>query len=195
MLEWLWKGKGGNQKERSPARLAALLGKNRWTIYRELEREITTRQRSWDWADIPYSTKGILFAVTEADLPVAGGGGKRAGKIPHTAGLEPQSGNSPAPSRSCSNPLPPKGREFSDYPGLEHSCLTAGKRFSLFFTHPYRASERRTNEHAKGMIRRFFFPKGVRTFPRFLTSRQLGRQAMKGSIRCPMKIVTPVPPT
>jgi hypothetical protein len=34
-LERLWNGKGGNRKERSPARLVAPLGKSRRTIYRE----------------------------------------------------------------------------------------------------------------------------------------------------------------
>ena len=40
------------------------------------------------------------------------------------------------------------GVEFSDYQGLERSRVNVGNRFSLFFVHPYRASERGTNEHA-----------------------------------------------
>jgi hypothetical protein len=36
VLEWLWNGKGKANKERSPAKLAAILGKSRRTIIREM---------------------------------------------------------------------------------------------------------------------------------------------------------------
>jgi IS30 family transposase len=55
---------------------------------------------------------------------------------------------------------PDNGTEFSDFEGLERSCLREGKRLTLFFAHPYRAGERGTNENANGIIRRFF-PKGT----------------------------------
>jgi IS30 family transposase len=41
--ECLWNGKGWNQREQSPAKLAALLGKSRRTVYRELGRRMTDR--------------------------------------------------------------------------------------------------------------------------------------------------------
>jgi IS30 family transposase len=48
------------------------------------------------------------------------------------------------------------GVEFSNAAGMERSCSSEKQRLSLFYAHPYRASERGTNEHANGMIRRFF---------------------------------------
>lgn len=52
------------------------------------------------------------------------------------------------------------GVEFSHTAGMERSCCSEKQRLSFFYAHPYRASERGTNEHANGMIRRFF-PKGT----------------------------------
>ena len=45
VLEWVWNGKGGHRKEQSPTKLAVLPGKSRRTIYRELERGMTTQRR------------------------------------------------------------------------------------------------------------------------------------------------------
>lgn len=55
---------------------------------------------------------------------------------------------------------PDNGSEFSDYEGLERSCLREGNRLALYYAHPYRACERGTNENHNGIIRRFF-PKGT----------------------------------
>ncbi|MDR1257230.1 MAG: IS30 family transposase [Spirochaetaceae bacterium] len=54
MPEWLWNGKGGKTKERSPTKLAAILGKSRRTVIREIQRGLTARRRSCDWKDIEY---------------------------------------------------------------------------------------------------------------------------------------------
>ncbi|MDR2500682.1 MAG: hypothetical protein LBD37_06330 [Treponema sp.] len=83
------------------------------------------------------------------------------------------------------------GFEFSDYQELERSCLTAGKRFSLLFASPpYRASERGTNEHANGMIRRYF-PKGT-DFS--LVSDRQAATAQNWMNRYPRKILAGLPP-
>ena len=52
------------------------------------------------------------------------------------------------------------GSEFSDSEGLERSALSEGRRTKLYFCHPYRASERGSNENQNRMIRRHF-PKGT----------------------------------
>jgi IS30 family transposase len=52
------------------------------------------------------------------------------------------------------------GSEFLDYASLQASCRTAGKRFEMYFAHPYSSWERGSNENANGIIRRFF-PKGT----------------------------------
>jgi IS30 family transposase len=54
VLEWLWNGKGKAKKERSPTKLAAILGKSRRTIIREINRGKTTQRRSSDWEDVEY---------------------------------------------------------------------------------------------------------------------------------------------
>jgi IS30 family transposase len=76
------------------------------------------------------------------------------------------------------------GVGFSDYLGLERSCLTTGKRFALFFVHPYRSSEWGTNEHANGTIRRCF-PKGTDFF--LVSGRQIAK-AQNWMNRSPRKI-------
>lgn len=52
------------------------------------------------------------------------------------------------------------GSEFRDYAGMILSKLDAGKRTEVYYCHPYRSSERGTNENHNGMIRRFY-PKGT----------------------------------
>jgi len=52
------------------------------------------------------------------------------------------------------------GAEFSDYEGMEKSCLRKGKRTKIYYAHPYRSGERGTNENNNRMIRRWF-PKGI----------------------------------
>jgi IS30 family transposase len=52
------------------------------------------------------------------------------------------------------------GSEFLDYRSLEQSCRCDEKRFKMYYAHPYSRWERGSNEHANGMIRRFF-PKGT----------------------------------
>ena len=51
------------------------------------------------------------------------------------------------------------GCEFNDANRLENSCIVASKRTTIYYTHPYVASERGTNENHNGIIRRFI-PKG-----------------------------------
>jgi len=51
------------------------------------------------------------------------------------------------------------GCEFSDGEAMAKSVLTKGKRFNLFYAHPYSSFERGTNENHNGIIRRFI-PKG-----------------------------------
>lgn len=51
------------------------------------------------------------------------------------------------------------GSEFSDWQGIEKSCLNKGKRTELYFCHPYCSGERGTNENINRMIRRWI-PKG-----------------------------------
>jgi len=51
------------------------------------------------------------------------------------------------------------GTEFSDIDGMETSALVGKKRTSVYYAHPYCASERGTNERHNGLIRRFI-PKG-----------------------------------
>ena len=52
------------------------------------------------------------------------------------------------------------GVEFSDYEGIQASCVEAGERTHLYFCHPYSSSERGSNENANKMIRRWL-PKGT----------------------------------
>lgn len=51
------------------------------------------------------------------------------------------------------------GCEFLNGAAIEQSVLHAGLRYQVFFAHPYRASERGSNENANRIIRRFI-PKG-----------------------------------
>jgi IS30 family transposase len=54
VMEWLWNGKGKAKKERNPAKLAAILGKSRRTIIREIKLGKTTQRRSSDWEYVEY---------------------------------------------------------------------------------------------------------------------------------------------
>lgn len=52
------------------------------------------------------------------------------------------------------------GTEFSDTEGIEYSPYTGKKRTTVYYCHPYRSSERGSNENQNGFIRRFI-PKGT----------------------------------
>lgn len=52
------------------------------------------------------------------------------------------------------------GTEFSDTKGIEFSPYTRKRRTTVYYCHPYRSSERGTNENQNGFIRRFI-PKGM----------------------------------
>jgi IS30 family transposase len=52
------------------------------------------------------------------------------------------------------------GGELLDFNAIEKSAIHAGKRCDVFFAHPYRASERGSNENANRIVRRFI-PKGA----------------------------------
>jgi len=58
-------------------------------------------------------------------------------------------------SITCDN-----GCEFLDFGAIEKSCVHPGKRCEVFFAHPFRASERGSNENANRIVRRFI-PKGA----------------------------------
>ena len=51
------------------------------------------------------------------------------------------------------------GSEFADTERIENSCLYPTKRTALYFCHPYRSSERGSNENVNGLIR-YWIPKG-----------------------------------
>ena len=51
------------------------------------------------------------------------------------------------------------GSEFMDSVGIERSSITKLKRTTVYYAHPYCASERGSNENANSIIRRFI-PKG-----------------------------------
>ena len=51
------------------------------------------------------------------------------------------------------------GSEFADTERIENSCLYPNKRTALYFCHPYRSSERGSNENVNGLIR-YWIPKG-----------------------------------
>lgn len=59
------------------------------------------------------------------------------------------------------------GCEFLDFAAIEKSAKHAGRRCGVFYAHPYRASERGSNENANRIVRRFI-PKGadISTFTR-----------------------------
>mgnify|MGYP003608523064 FL=1 len=52
------------------------------------------------------------------------------------------------------------GCEFLDFDAIERSALRPGRRCEVFFAHPFRASERGSNENANRIVRRFV-PKGA----------------------------------
>ena len=52
------------------------------------------------------------------------------------------------------------GCEFLDFNAIERSALCRGRRCEVFFAHPFRASERGSNENANRIVRRFV-PKGA----------------------------------
>jgi len=52
------------------------------------------------------------------------------------------------------------GCEFLDFAAIERSALRPGRRCEVFFAHPFRASERGSNENANRILRRFV-PKGA----------------------------------
>jgi IS30 family transposase len=52
------------------------------------------------------------------------------------------------------------GCEFLDFAAIEKSAKHAGRRCEVFYAHPYRASERGSNENANRIVRRFI-PKGA----------------------------------
>lgn len=52
------------------------------------------------------------------------------------------------------------GSEFADCAGMEKSCLAKESRVTIYYCHPYTASERGSNENLNRMIRRMF-PKGT----------------------------------
>jgi IS30 family transposase len=52
------------------------------------------------------------------------------------------------------------GCEFLDFNAIERSALCAARRCEVFFAHPFRASERGSNENANRIVRRFI-PKGA----------------------------------
>ena len=52
------------------------------------------------------------------------------------------------------------GCEFLDFGSIEKSATRAGRRCEVFFAHPFRASERGSNENANRIVRRFV-PKGA----------------------------------
>ncbi len=51
------------------------------------------------------------------------------------------------------------GSEFSNYEGIENSCIGEGKRTTVYFCHPYSSYERGSNENQNKMVRRHY-PKG-----------------------------------
>ena len=52
------------------------------------------------------------------------------------------------------------GVEFSNYTGLEQSCLSNNKRTTVYYCHPYSSYERGSNERLNREIRRWY-PKGT----------------------------------
>lgn len=56
------------------------------------------------------------------------------------------------------------GCEFLDFDAIERSALRSGRRCEVFFAHPFRASERGSNENANRIVRRFI-PKGADISP------------------------------
>jgi len=52
------------------------------------------------------------------------------------------------------------GSELLDFNAIESSAIHPGKRCDLFYAHPFRASERGSNENANRIVRRFI-PKGA----------------------------------
>ena len=58
-------------------------------------------------------------------------------------------------SLTCDN-----GCEFLDFKAIEKSCIHYRTRCQVFFAHPFRASERGSNENANRIVRRFI-PKGA----------------------------------
>jgi IS30 family transposase len=52
------------------------------------------------------------------------------------------------------------GSEFSDYEGLERSCLKKDSRTTVYYCHPYSSYERGSNENQNKMVRRHY-PKGI----------------------------------
>lgn len=96
------------------------------------------------------------------------------------------------------------GTEFSDMTGIEKSYCSNKKRTTLYYCHPYCASERGSNENQNRLIRKFI-PKGsdissystsyinyienwINTYPRKLfkglSSNQIYEKMSKSSISC-----------
>lgn len=52
------------------------------------------------------------------------------------------------------------GSEFAMHKEIEHSCINAGLRTTIYFCHPFCSSERGTNENTNKLIRKYI-PKGT----------------------------------
>lgn len=52
------------------------------------------------------------------------------------------------------------GSEFALHKEIEHSCINAGLRTTIYFCHPFCSSERGTNENTNKLIRKYI-PKGA----------------------------------
>lgn len=141
----------------------------------------------------PREAQGRLLAGHWEGDTVVSGAGKGGGLLTLTERKSRYEIIRPLADRSAASVLKAlfrtitfdNGSEFSKARAMEGSSLTRGDRTRVFYAHPYRSSERGTNENHNAIVRRFF-PKGCALGNMVRTK---ARRAQDWMNTCPRRIL------